>query len=306
MTARGCAFDSGGDWGLAGGRMTYPFKFAGAPEPEIAFGATRTWGGLTARLARASPGRHPGVITAEHRLAFYVSGPVETNCGADGVRRNGLTTPGDFDFVPGGGLGFWEDDAAVDIVSIRLAPELIDETAEALGAAGGHVELAPRLGARDPVVGHVALALRDELRVPAHAGRLRADGLAAALAARLVQDFARRPVTERQTLSKPKLRRLMDYVEANLEDDLSLAELAAVAGLSVPHLTALFRRTMGQSLHRYVVERRVSRARALLLEGRASIADTALSVGFAHQSHLARWMKRMLGVTPKDLVALRS
>jgi AraC family transcriptional regulator len=99
---------------------------------------------------------------------------------------------------------------------------------------------------------------------------------------------------------------LIDYVEANLEADLSLAELAAVAGLSVPHLTALFRRTMGQSLHRYVVERRVIRARALLLDSRASIAETALSVGFAHQSHLSRWMRRLLGVTPSELVGARS
>ena len=283
--------------------MTYPFKFAGAPEPTLTYGPARTWGGLTARLARASPGRHPSVVTAEHRLAFYASGPIGTDCGADGVRRRGLTTPGDFDFVPGGGLGFWEDDAPIDIVSIRLAPELVDEAAEALGAPGGRVQLAPRLGARDPVVSHVAHALRAELETPAHAGRLYADGLAAALAARLVQDFAVRPTAVRQTLSKPKLRRLIDYVEANLEAELSLAELAAVAGLSVPHLTALFRRTMGQSLHRYVVERRVSRARSLLLDGRASIAETALSVGFAHQSHLARWMKRLLGVTPSQVMA---
>jgi AraC family transcriptional regulator len=282
--------------------MTYPFKFAGAPDPTLTLSPARAWGGLTACLARASPGRHTGVIAAEHRLAFYASGPVGTDCGAGGLTRRGLSTPGDFDFVPGGCLGFWEDDAAIDIVSIRLAPELIDQTAEALGAPGGGVELAPRLGARDPVVSHVAHALRAELETPAHAGRLHADGLASALAARLVQDFTKRPLAVRQTLSKPKLRRLIDYVEANLEADLSLAELAGVAGLSIPHLTALFRRTMGQSLHRYVVERRVTRARAVLLGGRASIAETALSVGFAHQSHLSRWMRRLLGVTPAQIV----
>jgi AraC family transcriptional regulator len=282
--------------------MTYPFKFAGAPEPTLTYSPARVWGGLTARLARASAGRHPAAVVAEHRLAFYASGPIATDCGADGLRRRGLTTPGDFDFVPGGGLGYWEDDAPVDIISIRLAPELIDETAEALGVPGGRVELAPKLGARDPVVSHVAYALRAELETPAHAGRLHADGLASALAARLVRDFTKRPVAMRQTLSKPKLRRLIDYVEANLEADLSLAELAAVAGLSIPHLTALFRRTMGQSLHRYVVERRVTRARSLLLEGRAAIAEVALSVGFAHQSHLSRWMRRMLGVTPAQVV----
>lgn len=284
--------------------MTYPFKFQGA-EPVLTLGPERAWGGLSARLAHATPGRHPGGVMPCHRLAFYASGPIRTDCGVDGARRSGLTTPGDFDFVPGGCAGYWEDDAEVDIISIRLTPDVIDAAAEALGAPGP-VELAPRLGARDPLISHIAYALRAELEAPVPAGRLYADGLAAALAARLVQDFTQRPLVVRQTLSKPKLRRIVEYVEENLEADLSLAELAAVAGLSIPHLTALFRRTMGQSLHRYVVERRVTRARALLLDGRASIADVALSVGFAHQSHLARWMKRMLGVTPKDLVALRS
>jgi AraC family transcriptional regulator len=75
-----------------------------------------------------------------------------------------------------------------------------------------------------------------------------------------------------------------------------------VAGVSVPHLTTLFRRTMGRSVHRYVVERRVQRARSLLLAGERSIAQVALQTGFAHQSHLARWMRRLLGVTPAELL----
>ena len=62
------------------------------------------------------------------------------------------------------------------------------------------------------------------------------------------------------------------------------------------------RRTMGRSVHRYVVERRVQRARSLLLAGERSIAQVALATGFAHQSHLARWMKRLLGVTPAALL----
>jgi AraC family transcriptional regulator len=126
-----------------------------------------------------------------------------------------------------------------------------------------------------------------------------------ALATRLLQDFAVRPLAGRQTLSKPKLRRLVDHIEANLETDLGLDELAIVAGLSIPHLTVLFRRTMGQSLHRYVVERRVARARDRLLAGGA-IADVALESGFAHQSHMARWMKRLLGATPAQVAAARA
>lgn len=284
--------------------MTYPFKFAGAPEPVLTYGATRQWDGFTVREAHAGAGRHDGVVMAEHRLAFYLCTPTQTDCGTDGVRQSRLSVHGDFDFVPAGCDGFWEDARPVDLVSIRLAPKLVDEVAEALGAAGP-VALSPRLCARDPLVSHIVAALQAELVAPEPAARLAIGGAATALATRLLQDFAVRPLGGRQTLSKPKLRRLVDYIEANLETDLALAELATVAGLSVPHLTVLFRRTMGQSLHRYVVERRVSRARERLLAGDASIAQVALDTGFAHQSHMARWMKRLLGATPAEVAGAR-
>ena len=59
---------------------------------------------------------------------------------------------------------------------------------------------------------------------------------------------------------------------------------------------------MGQSVHAYVMERRVQRARALLLEKKLPISEVALEAGFAHQSHLARWMRRLLGVTPSEIL----
>lgn len=285
--------------------MTYPFKFTGSPEPVLTYGATRQWDGFAVREARAGAGRHDGVVMAEHRIAFYLCEPTRTDCGTDGVRQSRLSAHGDFDFVPAGCDGFWEDSQPVDLVSIRLAPELVDEVAQGLGAPGP-VALSPRLAARDPFVSHIVAGLQAELAAPEPTARLAIDGVATALAARLLQDFAIRPLAGRQTLSKPKLRRLIDYIETNLEMDLGLAELAAVAGLSVPHLTVLFRRTMGQSLHRYVVERRVSRARDRLLRGHASIAQVALETGFAHQSHMARWMKRLLGATPAEVAAARA
>ena len=163
--------------------------------------------------------------------------------------------------------------------------------------------LGPRIGARDPLVEHVVRALMAELAAPEPAGRIYADSLAVALTTRLLQNFATTICAAgRQTLSKPQVRRLVDYVEANLEGDLTLEELAGVAGMSIPHLTTLFRRTMGQSVHAYVMERRVQRARALLLQHRLTIAQVALETGFAHQSHLARWMRRLLGVTPSEIL----
>lgn len=282
--------------------MTYPFKFNDAPEPTLTFGRQREWGPLAATEAHATPGRYPGRVMTEHRVIFYLTPAVPTDCRCEGVGQYRVQSPYDFDLVPGGAGGVWEDHAPCDMVSVRIAPGLLTSTAEALGLPGGRADLTPRIGARDPLVEHVVRALVAELQAPAPAGRIYADSLATALSTRLLQNFAAMSFAGRQTLSKPQVRRIVDFVEANLDGELTLEQLAEVAGMSIPHLTTLFRRTMGQSVHAYVMERRVQRARSLLMAGRTTIAQVALDTGFAHQSHLARWMRRLLGVTPSEIL----
>lgn len=282
--------------------MTYPFKFSEFSDPALTFGRRREWGPLSATEIHATPGRYAGGVMAEHRVIFYLTPAVPTDCVCEGVGQKRIGAPYDFDMVPGGASGFWEDHAPCDMVSVRLAPSLVSSTAEALALPRDRANLAPRIGARDPLVEHVVRALMAELEAPEPAGRIYADGLAVALTTRLLQNFSTVGAAGRQTLSKPQVRRLVEFVEANLEADLTLEQLAAVAAISVPHLTTLFRRTMGQSVHAYVMERRVQRARALLLDHRMSIAEVALETGFAHQSHMARWMRRLLGVTPSDIL----
>ncbi|WP_163284644.1 helix-turn-helix transcriptional regulator, partial [Enterobacter hormaechei] len=72
----------------------------------------------------------------------------------------------------------------------------------------------------------------------------------------------------------------------------------------ISHLKALFRQTMGMPVHQYVIRRRVERAKALLLAGEMPISQVALAAGFAHQSHMAHCMKRLLGVTPRQVVGI--
>jgi AraC-like DNA-binding protein len=85
---------------------------------------------------------------------------------------------------------------------------------------------------------------------------------------------------------------------------LSLRELAEVAGFSVTHFKVLFTQATGFAVHSYVVERRVERARQLLLRGEHPLADIALESGFAHQSHMNRYMYRLLGMNPGQLITL--
>jgi AraC family transcriptional regulator len=93
----------------------------------------------------------------------------------------------------------------------------------------------------------------------------------------------------------------VSYIEANLSQDISLGDIAAVAGVSVSHFKSLFRESVGLPAHQYLIRRRVERAKSLLYEGKLSVSQIALETGFAHQSHLAHHMRRLLGVSPKKL-----
>ena len=96
---------------------------------------------------------------------------------------------------------------------------------------------------------------------------------------------------------------MIEYVDAHLDQDLTLAELAAVAEFSPSHFKALFKQAVGVPVHRFVLERRIERARLRLLDGRHSITEIALETGFAHASHMARWMRRLLGSSPSQIRA---
>ena len=100
------------------------------------------------------------------------------------------------------------------------------------------------------------------------------------------------------------LKQVLSFIEDQLAEDLSLEQTAAVAGISASHLNALFRISMGTPVHQYVTQRHVDRAKTLLMHNGLSMAEIALAAGFAHQSYMARHMRRVLGLTPRALKRL--
>ena len=95
---------------------------------------------------------------------------------------------------------------------------------------------------------------------------------------------------------KQKMRRIYGLLEKQF----------AAYYVSASHLRALFKRTVGTPVHEYVIQRRVERARALLLRGDLPASQVALDAGFSHQSHMARCMRRVLGVTPATIARSRA
>jgi AraC family transcriptional regulator len=111
---------------------------------------------------------------------------------------------------------------------------------------------------------------------------------------------------ERRTrgmLGKDVLKRLRDHVVAHIDEPIEVATLAKIAGRSPFHFTRLFTRSVGVSPHRYVVHLRLRRAVELVRDGRSGLAEVAVRTGFADQSHLTRWVRRVHGVSLTQLVA---
>ena len=94
------------------------------------------------------------------------------------------------------------------------------------------------------------------------------------------------------------MKRVTDYINDNLANDVSLEALASIVAISPYHFCRLFKQITGLPPHRYVIRERAERAKALLLRGGLSVTKVAAAVGFADAAHLTRHMKRLLGITP--------
>jgi AraC family transcriptional regulator len=103
-------------------------------------------------------------------------------------------------------------------------------------------------------------------------------------------------------LGRVVLERLKEYVLAHLNEPIAVEALAAIAGRSPFHFTRVFTRSVGVTPHRYVVHLRLQRAIELVRSGQSGFADIAARTGFADQSHLSRWVRRVHGVSLTQLV----
>jgi AraC family transcriptional regulator len=160
-------------------------------------------------------------------------------------------------------------------------------------------DLIPHFATQDLLVLQLGLCLRRVLQGGGE--RFGIETLTTTLAVHLLQTYAiRKPQlkTYGGGLARPQLERVVDYIHSYLDADLSLETLSTLAGMSAHYFAQLFKQSTGVSPHQYVIRCRVEQAKTLLAQPDLPIADIACRVGFAHQSHLNRHFRRLVGTTP--------
>jgi len=277
---------------LVGHRGTSEMQFAVRASSE-----GRAWKGFDATLYETTGGvvACPGAPT--HFLAMHVGTPIKATRRVDGPVHRRFQTPGDIDFVPIGAPATWEDSGPTSFLRIDLSSMIVRSTAESMGINPDVLSLPPQMQLKDPKLHLVALALKAELESGEPSDRLFAECLATALTAQLIRCYAKSTLPKRG-LTRRQWQAVIDYIDENLTLDLSLSELAAVAGVGTSTFKVLFKQSVGSPVHRYVVRRRVEHAMNLLCGDTPKLNEVALRSGFVDESHMARCFRRVLGMTP--------
>lgn len=193
----------------------------------------------------------------------------------------------------------------IRILQICLASTLVAHVAGDINrGCPDHVILRWRCNIHELLIQQIGLALKTDLEEGCPLGSFYAESLAQSLVLHLLRNYS--SLTLACDIASHdhipfELQHVLTYIDGVLDQRLSLADLADVAGLSPTYLIRQFKKTTGLTPHQYLIQRRVERARALLIKGNSTIAEVAWAVGFTDQSHLDRHFKRLLGVSPKDV-----
>ena len=186
---------------------------------------------------------------------------------------------------------------------ISIAAKLLIEVAAEVFDCPDKVEIVSAIGTDDRSIALLLNAVLHTLQEPAGGAVLQIEYLARAIVADVLARHALqsvRPIAidRGSGLSSHQLQRVLEYIEENLSQALSLDELAGAAGLGRTVFIQRFKRSLRQTPHQYVVAARTRRAQNLLAKSDLSITHIAAICGFADHAHFSTIFRRLLGVTP--------
>ena len=206
----------------------------------------------------------------------------------------------DMTLMPRGTRSQWSWNSTCDRFDVIVSPDALGEEHP--------METVDRFLFRDAKLKSLCQQLCREITLRDRADRLQIEMLAIELAEVVFRDYSTAPERTKGIptggLTRSNAKRVLEYAEANLGRGLTLRELAGVVQLSVHHFVRVFRKTMGVTPYQYLMERRVERAKDLLRDTHAGLAEVALSSGFGSQSHFTSAFHRAVGATPAEFQRL--
>jgi AraC family transcriptional regulator len=297
-----CSSDVGNDFENAPveRQLISPPRFAELfSSPPIMSAASKCFSG---NVVDATPREAAGTFT-ETALGLYTAGRHRVRRKQGRRVVEGWSDPGAVNLSPANFYARWEADGSSRAIVVFLHEALLSRViTENWGSDPRTVEIVPQFLVRDPVIGTIVTQLSLEAANDSPSGLLYVESACEFLAHHLVQKhstLSKVPARPIGGLPAHRLKAVKNYIEENLGNSISLQGLAALACISARHFERAFRQSLGVPPHRYVLERRVSAARELLLSRpELNIEEIARKVGFSSPSHLSSAFVRRVGCSP--------
>ena len=241
----------------------------------------------------------------DHLIGMHVFGTVHLSQSRAGHTVVRQVRPGHVTVAPRGEPKRFRHAGESAVIVVRLNPAYVSRVAVEADCAidPARSALVDNFGTRDPVAVDIGKQMLAALEPEDTVGRLRIEVLKSDLALHLLSHYSAssRPLGRTEARLAPrKLARAVEYIDAHLREDLSLACLARTLAMSPSHLSHAFRTATGLPPHRFVLHRRVERAKHLLRHTDLSITDIAHRIGCASHSHFSVLFHRSTGQTPRD------
>ncbi|MBD1842689.1 helix-turn-helix transcriptional regulator [Cyanobacteria bacterium FACHB-63] len=244
----------------------------------------------------------PEHISPRHTLCLNVGKPVRLEQAVDGQQKAVDSIAGDLAIYPAYSSQQFRWDKETEFFNLFLEPSFLTQVSyDVFGR--DRLELIPHLATlSDPLVQQIGFALKTSLEIDGINSSLYADAIAHALVVHLLARYSthsRQIKTITGGFTQAQWKQIADFIDANLDQNIHLAELAGIVQFSPYHFAHVFKKSTQISPHQYVIRCRIERAKQLIAIGDLSIATIAQTVGFASQGHFTYHFKRLVGVTPK-------
>lgn len=267
----------------------------------------RRWTGLLAERWSHPAGELPSIVPRDTEIAILLSGRTVVDREGGGQRQFTHGRQGTVWLCP---AGVREEFIEVvepidDCLHVFLPAQPFEETMlREHDVDPGRVELRYEAIAHDSFIETVARQIARELSAETAAGSLLMDALGVALAAHLIHTYSSATLRPdpKAALDRPldarRLARVTEFIEAEIDGDFTVADLAAKACMSVAHFARSFRAATGETPHAYVSARRLQRAKERLVADDCAISEIAFAAGFSSQANFTRAFRSATGTTP--------
>lgn len=271
------------------------------PSSPLLLRRKAAWDGLRLEHYQFRSGELPEHCHSEHTVLISLSDgcPAEMQT-SSGLKIVGTQSRGSICVLPAGLRHRARLGGPSEHLALYVDPSLINRAA-AQSKHSTRYEIVERYSRGDPIIASIGNALLAELDSEGLSGRLYAESLGNVLAVHLLRHYT----TEGEHipsaaggLSPRKLQRVTQFIGENFSNDISLAELAQVAGMSSFHFAREFKKATGTTPHQYLIKFRVDQAKVLLADQELPLVEVGLRAGFSHQSHFTRLFRRVTGTTP--------